>query len=313
MRPRHAFALLGFLAAAVAATPVVPAQSLGKNAIPGKGAPAAAQASPAAAPPGAPITAERMAPHRAAYRLSLDRARDTLQIAGAAGVMLYELVDACEGWTTRQRFTLTLTDRDGQEIDTTSDYSTYESKDGRRLRFSLTQTSQGAVSQRVAGEAEIGPDGSGVVRYTEPEAKEERLPPGTLLPTLHTIRALEAARTGQRFLAAPLFDGTQPEGAQDTTTVIGDWQEARAGIGGRFPMLADLGSARMRVAFFPRGSGGADDGRRDRRQGGGTGTPDYEVSLRYFENGVADELKMDFGDFVVEGRLEQLEPVPGGC
>lgn len=337
MRFRHALALLGLVAAAAAATPAVLAQSSGKNVSPaGKGGPAAAaparpaapaapatrgtapaapaQASPAALAPGAPITAERMAAHRAAYRLTLDRARDNVQIAGATGAMLYEVVDACEGWTTRQRFTLTLTDRDGQEIETTSDYSTYESKDGRRLRFSLTQTSQGAVSQRVAGEAEIEPDGSGVVRYTEPEAKEERLPPGTLLPTMHTIRALNAARSGQRILVAPLFDGTQAEGAQDTTTVVSDWQEPRGGdIAERFPMLANLGSARMRVAFFPRSPRGGEEGRRDRNQGGGASTPDYEVSLRYFENGVADELKMDFGDFVVDGRLEQLQPVPGGC
>lgn len=344
MRSRHALALLGLVAAAAVAAPVVLAQSNGKNVSPGKEVPPAVTApaqatparpatrgaapaapaqaaAPAAVPQGAPITAEHMAAHRAAYRLTLERARDNTQIAAANGAMLYEVLDACEGWTTRQRFTLTITDRDGQEIATTSDYSTYESKDGRLLRFSLTQTSQGAVSQRVTGEAEIGPDGSGVVRYTEPEAKEERLPPGTLLPTMHTIRALNAARAGQRILVAPLFDGTQAEGAQDTTTVLSDWQGPQPSQGERFPLLANLGSARMRVAFFSRdagsggGSGGGDDsgGRRDRQQGGGASTPDYEVSLRYFDNGVADELQMDFGDFVVHGRLEQLEAVPGGC
>ena len=136
MRPRHALALLGLVAAAAAAAPVVLAQSYGKNVSPGKevppavtapaqaaparpatrgAAPAApAQASaPAAVPQGTPITAEHMAAHRAAYRLTLERARDNTQIAAANGAMLYEVLDACEGWTTRQRFTLTITDRDG--------------------------------------------------------------------------------------------------------------------------------------------------------------------------------------------------------
>jgi len=266
----------------------------------------AQQAPPAApalaVPPGQPIEARHLAPHRAAYRLSLSRARDPGSISRADGAMLYELVDACEGWASRQRFTLTLTDRDGTEIETASDYATYESKDGRRLRFTLTQTTQGAVTQRIVGEAEIGPDGAGTVRYTEPEEKRERLPPGTLLPNLHTIRALNAARSGQRLLVAPLFDGTSADGAQDTTTVLSAWDAPREVAA--FPMLSPLGSVRMRIAFFDREA---------QSQGGGATTPSYEVSLRYWENGVADDLLMDFREFVVEGRMATLEPVPGGC
>jgi envelope integrity protein B len=254
---------------------------------------------PRAAEPGA----DAMAAHRAAYRLTLDRSRDNA-IARAEGVMVYEVVDACDGWATRQRFTLVLTDRDGQVVESASDYSTYETKDGRTMRFSLTQTSHGAVSQRVSGEAEVGPGGgSGKARYVDPEPKEEALPPGTLLPMLHTIRSLAAAKSGSRMLVTPLFDGTSADGAQDTTTVISGWQAAQANA--RFPTLSTLGSARMRVAFFDRG--------KDAKDGGGASAPDYEVGLRYFENGVADELKMEFGEFSVNGRMEELAILPGAC
>jgi len=249
-----------------------------------------------AAEPGA----EAMAAHRAAYHLTLDRVRDNSDIARAEGVMLYEVVDACDAWATRQRFTLMLTDRDGQQVETASDYSTYETKDGRSIRFSLTQSSQGAVSQRVTGEAEVTPEG-GRVRYTDPAAKEEALPPGTLLPMLHTIRALATARAGSRMLVAPLFDGTSPDGAQDTTTVISGWQAAQPNE--RFPVLSPLGSARMRIAFFDRKD----------TSGGGASAPDYEVGLRYFENGVADDLNMDFGEFSVDGKMQGLAILPGGC
>ncbi|WP_135469990.1 cell envelope integrity EipB family protein [Crenalkalicoccus roseus] len=244
---------------------------------------------------------EALAAHRAGYALSLDRARDPAGIAGARGVMVFEVLDACEGWATRQRFTLVLTDRDGQQIETASDYATYETKDGRSLRFSLTQTTEGAVSQRIAGEAELRADGSGRVRYTEPEAKEEALPEGTLLPMRHTLRALQTAREGGRMLIAPLFDGTSADGAQDSTTVIAGWHAPQANE--RFPALSALASARMRVAFFDRQDTG----------GGGASAPSYEVGLRYWENGVADELKMDFGDFVVDGRLEELAILPSNC
>jgi hypothetical protein len=266
-------------------------------------APAAAQAP---AGPGHGVTAERleagiraMVPHRAAYRLDIGEARNS-GISAVRGAMVFDVQDACEGWATRQRMTMTVVDRDGQEIDTVSDYSTYEAKDASRLRFSLTQTTGGAVSQRVAGEAELNPDGSGRVTFAEPGGKVEQLPAGTLLPMRHTVLSVEAARAGRRILSAPLFDGTSDEGAQDTTTVVSTWGPPPGET--RFPLLANQASGRMRIAFFERGAATS-----------GASQPDYEVGLRYFENGVADELVMDFGEFSVSGRLLELSQLPGGC
>lgn len=253
-------------------------------------------------PLGTPLEARHMVGHRAAYRLTLDRARDNSDVAQASGAMLFEVLDACDGWTVRQRLTLKLVDRDGNETETVSDYSTYETRDGTRLRFSLTQSSQGAVASQVQGEGEVTAAG-GVVRYLQPQPREVPLPPGTLLPMAHTIATLNAARAGGRILAAPLLDGTTASGAQDTTTVMSPWQ-ATVTVDPRLAALAPLGSSRMRIAFFDRDPGS---------QSGGAGTPDYEVSLRYFENGVADELKMDFGEFVVDGRLMELAVLPSPC
>ncbi|NGM23558.1 cell envelope integrity EipB family protein [Roseomonas stagni] len=241
----------------------------------------------------------RMVAHRAAYRLDLGEARNS-GIAAVRGAMVFDVADACEGWATRQRMTMTVTDRDGQEIETVSDYATYEAKDNSRLRFSLTQTTQGAVSSRVSGEAELNPDGSGTIRYAEPAGKEEALPTGTLLPMRHTVLAVEAARAGRRLLAAPLFDGTSDEGPQDTTTIISAWTAASGSP--RLPMMAGQASGRMRIAFFERGAGA-----------NGASQPEYEVGLRYFENGVADEIIMDFGEFSVSGQALELSALPAGC
>ena len=49
------------------------------------------------------------------------------------------------------------------------------------------------------------------------------------------------------------------------------------------------------------------------QQGGGATTPSYEVSLRYWENGVADQMLMDFREFAVDGKMVTLEPVPSPC
>jgi len=224
----------------------------------------------------APAAAAELASHRAAYRLSLESARASAGVESASGAMLYELVDQCEAWTSQQRFTLSVTTRDGTTTERQSDYVTWEAKDGRTMRFRLRQTVDGTLAQTIVGEA--------------------RLDPGTLFPMIHTLRILAAARAGQRTLEAPLFDGTSADGANDSNTaIIG----SVAGDRSRFEALAALPSWRFRIAFFePTNT---------------TGSPDYEVGLRYWENGIADELKMDFGDFVVAGRLEKLEIIPGGC
>ncbi|MCA3363249.1 MAG: cell envelope integrity EipB family protein [Roseomonas sp.] len=253
------------------------------------------------APAAAPLTARALASHRGIYELSLDRARENAGIIDVSGAMLFELIGACESWASRQRFTMTLRNREGTELETGSDYATLESMDGRNLRFSLTQVTQGAVSSRVVGQAELVADGSGVARYSEPEAKELPIPPGTLLPNTHTIAALNAARAGQRLLVAPIFDGTSADGAQQTTTFLSPWQGPQPVP--EAPSLSTLGSSRMRIAFFEPGA----------EQAGGASTPSYEVSLRYFENGVADDMIMDFGEFTVRAKLIRLEEAPGGC
>jgi hypothetical protein len=35
--------------------------------------------------------------------------------------------------------------------------------------------------------------------------------------------------------------------------------------------------------------------------------------MRYGENGVADDMKMNFGDFVMGAKLEEFSPLPRRC
>ena len=150
-------------------------------------------------------------------------------------------------------------------------------------------------------------EAGGTVRYTEPEAKQEDLPKGTLLPMLHTIRSLAAARAGTRMMVVPLFDGTSADGAQDTTTVISAWQPPAANA--NFPDLAKLGSARMRVAFFDRKDSGA---------GGGASAPDYprpdgDVGVpegQPFEVGVVGRLDSNKAKLPLPSKIAGRRPRP---
>jgi hypothetical protein len=211
--------------------------------------------------------------------------------------MSYEVTDACDGWATRQRLAMDLTNNGGQDIQMLSDYTTYESKDGLRLRFHMKQLTDTAVTSEVAGEARLDrAGGPGTVQYTLPEAVEKQLPAGTLFPTSHTDTIIEGAKAGKRFLALPLFDGTSATGPSDSTVVINGWASpATSG----WASLAQRPSGRVRIAFF------------DPTQG--NQQPDYEVSLRYFDNGVADSLSMDFGEFVMAGKLVLLDVPKPGC
>ncbi len=233
----------------------------------------------------------QLAAHRATYKLTMDSSRG--DVSAVSGTMAYEVTDACDGWAVRQRLQMTLTNHDGQDVDMVSDYLTWESKDGTKLNFRMRQTTDTAVTSQVEGNATTGPAG-GEVHYTIPADKTVALPPGTLFPMAHTAAIIAAAEAGKKFMALPLFDGTGPDGAQNTSVVIANWNGPSAAP---YPALAELPSGRVRVAFFSR--------KQDAQ------SPEYEVGMRYWSNGVADDLNMDFSDFVVAGKLDTFTiPAP---
>jgi len=236
-----------------------------------------------------------LAAHRAVYQLTLASARG--DITAAAGSMAYEMVDACDGWAVRQRLRITITDRDRHDIEMGTDYATLESKDGLNMRFTMRQTTETAVTSETDGTAMLTKVGEpGEAQYKVPDVKTKVLPAGTLFPTLHTVAIIEAARAGKKFLTLPLFDGTTANGAQDTSVAIFSWDQPREH---KYPALSKLPSTRVRIAFFERGAANA--------------TPDYELGMRYWENGVADEMTMDFGEFVMKATLVELNILPKGC
>ena len=243
------------------------------------------------------------AAHKALYELTLETARGG-DIANARGTMAYEVTDACDGWATRQRLSLTITNRDGQDIELVSDYATLESKDGLGMRFKMRQMTDTAVTDQAEGTAElVGPGGAGTVHYTVPEEKEAELPKGTLFPMAHTEAILAAAEAGRKFIALPIFDGTGTKGAQDSSVVVIDWKPPSASPA---PVLAALPSGRVRIAFF-------DPNKLEGTKDKPAGSPDYEVGMRYWANGVADDLHMDFSDFVMKGRMKEFALQPPHC
>jgi hypothetical protein len=248
-----------------------------------------------------PPAAAPMAAHRALYTLTLDNGNRgsiaSSDVVGAGGTMGYEVIDACDGWATRQQLDMVVTNADGQNIHMVSDYTTWESKDGLSFRFHTRQTTDDAVTSQTDGDARLqGAGQGGSVHYTTPHDMTKVLPPGTLFPMAHTEALLAAARVGKKFITIPLFDGTSENGAEDSSIVVLD---TKPPVASRYPALAALPSARVHLAFFEREPDST--------------LPDYEVTMRYWENGIADDLKMDFGDFVMDAKLTDLKVQPHRC
>ncbi|GAN87383.1 cell envelope integrity EipB family protein [Komagataeibacter intermedius] len=238
-----------------------------------------------------------MAAHRAVYDLTLVSVSGG-DVVTAEGRLTFVLSDMCSEWSSQQQLHLRTVGRDGAESVSDSDYAVLEEKDGSSLVFRADQTENGQPAPRIAGEAHMHPTG-GKVHYTAPVAHDVTLPAGTLFPVAHTAAIIQAGQDGRGQIAPFLFDGTVDTGALGTYVLLlgRDTQP----VAGTFPVLATLAAQRVHVAYYNTTT-------RDM-------TPVFETGVRYFTNGVADQVDMDFGQFRMSGTLREfrLLPVPDHC
>ena len=237
--------------------------------------------------------------HRAFYKMSLASSRSSGGVTSASGAMSYKFTDSCDGWTVENKTALNFSYSDGAPVATTWDFVTWESKDGLHYRFRVRSTKDGTVDQEIDGVADLDGKGKGgVAKFTRPEAMTLPLPQGTLFPTEHTVRLIEMALRGEKLVERTLFDGSGVDQIFAVNAVIGKSRPVQTPTNtpGVNASLLATPSWAMQLAFFPDDSNELD--------------PDYEVRLRYYQNGVADEVLQSFGNFALRGTLEKLETLP---
>ena len=251
-----------------------------------------------------PAQAVEIAPHRALYKLSLASAKSASGVIGASGAMVYEWGETCDGWTVQQRFRLRLEYSEQENVEVSSTLVTWESKDGLRYRFNERRLRNGEVDEEIRGDAKLdGKDKAGTAEFTKPEAASLALPAGALFPTAHTVLLIERAQAGDQFVARKVFDGATVENAGQITAAIGP--ELKSGPSTpdeklpKSPLLTRP-SWRMRLAFFPANSKAEQ--------------PDYELGMRLLDNGVSQDMSLDYSDYIIHARLDDIEPLPRpGC
>ncbi|MCS6877662.1 MAG: DUF1849 family protein [Geminicoccaceae bacterium] len=234
-----------------------------------------------------PVVAQavELVPHRAAYRVTL-APHSRGPVTEVRGGLVLEWRAGCEGWVSNQRLGFVAGREDGSSFSYDVRFSSWESRDGTELHFSVTSFENGKTGEEIRGRAELeAPGGPGRAVFVLPAESEMALPPGTLFPTRHIAELIRAAERGERFVAHLVFDGSGENALSNVSAVIGP---ARSGPEGpRWPVT---------LAYF--GVGSADP------------TPDFTIGFELDARGVLHAVTLDYGEFVLEGRLDRLELLP---
>ncbi|MEZ5823939.1 MAG: DUF1849 family protein [Geminicoccaceae bacterium] len=227
--------------------------------------------------------------HRAAYRLSLHDALASGGIVGVRGALVMEWRASCEGWISNQQLGFVADTQGGDDFMYDVRFTSWESRDHSTLRFNVRSFDGGQPFEEISGKAKLGTVGlGGVAHYDKPEESSIDLPEGTIFPTLHMNRLVEAAQAGEFVMTHEVFDGSDPEIVSTVSAFIGQARvstvDTAAGKEQRWP---------VQLAYYS-GKSGVD-------------TPDFQISFDLNERGVLYDIVFDYGDFALQADLEEME------
>lgn len=241
-------------------------------------------------------------PHKALYDIKLAATRSGTQILNITGQMLYEWQPACGGWISNHRFNLYYEYADSPAMQVLSDFSTFESFDGKSFNFTSQKRRDGQLFEELRGQATLDDKGKGEAVFSLPKGLAFDLPPGTLLPMAHTLAVFDQLKQDKKFFKATIFDGSDEEGPVEVNAFIGKSaappapMKKNARVDAR---LLESPGHKMRLAFFPLNDPSS--------------AADYEMNLVMHDNGVISDMFIEYDDFSVTQKLVALESLKGGC
>lgn len=245
--------------------------------------------------------AEELAPHRAVYEMTLDTSRPAKGVSGVQGRMVFEFAGSgCEGYTMNMRLVTRVEARSGRASVTDLRSSTWEQGAGKQYRFNSSHYQGEKLEESTSGDAERSDnDGHVMVHVRVPIAKSITVDGPVLFPTQHSLKILQAARSGKRHLQARVYDGSSSgDKVYATTAFIGKKLQPGARLPARKiandEALEKLESWLVSISYFDT----------DEEN---TETPAYQLNFRLYTNGVSRELLIDYGDFAIKGVLSSLE------
>jgi len=253
--------------------------------------------------PERPLAEVNLISFESVYELSLDRADEATGITAYEGLLAINWEDACVGYTADQRIGAVIWNQEGGE--TISDFHTtsWEARDQTQFRFRSTSRFDTRLVEEVVGEAkrESRRD-NGKITFEKPEEREIDLDKNVLFPSEYLSQVIQAGLNGQNNFRADLVDGSAETEIFDAVTFIGAPKKLTGGeleVPGA-KLLEGLTYWNVQMGYHDPDSQDS--------------LPDVTVGMRLFENGVATDLLLDYGDLVLRGRLKELKAIEGaGC
>ena len=240
-------------------------------------------------------SANILVPHRAVYDLELKDASERSGISGMYGRMVYEFNgSACEGYTVSFRF-VTKVDT-GEDVRLTDQQTTtYEDLKNGNFRFLTRSFTDEKLDKEVRGSAHEAEQGV-KVDLTSPDKRQVDLAE-SLFPTEHMLEVIDRAKKGDTLFESRIFDGSDSgDKTLITTTMVGKQRNPIADDGDavKAGAMASKPYWPVTISYFN------DDMT-------GDALPIYRMEFKLYENGITRDLTMDYGDFVLTGKLADLE------
>jgi hypothetical protein len=233
----------------------------------------------------------QLAPHRAVYELTAKSAGGFGRSGALRGILTYELMDDCEGWSINQKAGLDISAPEGEGHRFEWSQATWEAKDGSSYRYFIKDSQDGNTGNQRRGELVYPSRGADGTLTTELPSKGETGVPPVLLPVQHTLALIERAVAGEAVFVARIFDATVDEKPVEISAGFGP--PAANGTTKDFASLKGIPSRHVDFAFFVEDLP--------------DGTPDFEQSIQLFDNGVVTQVSFEFGGLPVLGTLRKLE------
>jgi hypothetical protein len=253
-----------------------------------------------------PAGSVKFAPHVAIYDLKLTSSRGKRLLESARGRIVYDFSgSSCEGYSLQFRQVTELDSGEGKASLSDLRTSTWEEGDGKSFRFKSQNFMDDKRISEVDGQADRAKD-KVAVKLSKPNGKKFEAGK-VVFPTEHMRLLIEAARTGQTLLETAVYDGSESgEKIYQSLSVIGkriDPEKKLEDAAVGKDALAGLARWPVTISYFDK----------DAKKGEGElseQTPIYAISFEMYENGVSRELKLDYGDFVINGKMSSLELKP---
>ena len=230
--------------------------------------------------------------NREVFDVSLERTSGNLLML--RGRTVVETRTGCGAIHTVQRSLAEAAFKEGPPVRTDFVSETWESSDGRALRFRVRSTQSSAGTERHEGTARLAPDGSGRVNFTSKD-KSIALPRGTMFPGAFGRAMIEAAQQGRNLDNHPVFLGGK---ALVTAAVKIGRPLARPQEGARDPAHLLQGAAwPVLISYFP-----------DRAD-----LPASEVAVPLYANGLLGSLSLIYPGYSFQAKLVRVERLPSSC